>query len=66
MKAGDLLKDNGDGDLGLVISTKPTRMVVLGKDTGCIAMVKWHSRPEPTMLDCSVLDSGWVEIISEA
>ena len=67
MKAGDLIRDKGDGDLGLVIS--PVRNYNPGnwknKSIGYV-MVQWRSYTGPRVMDLTAVQNGWVEIVSES
>ena len=65
MKVGDLIKDKGDGDLGLVLSEVRSYGTVEGPD-GEYVMVKWSLYESPQRLILTAVRNGWVEVISES
>ena len=65
LKPGDLIRDNGDGDLGLVMSEVRSYGTIEGPD-GEYILVKWALFRTPQRLIMSALRNGWVEVISEA
>jgi len=65
VKVGDLIKDKGDGDLGLVLSEVRSYGTVEGPD-GEYVMVKWSLYESPQRLILTAVRNGWVEVISES
>ena len=65
LKPGDLIKDNGDGDFGLVISEVRSYGTVEGPD-GQYVMVQWNLARNPQRFILSAINKGWVEIVNEA
>ena len=66
LKPGDLIRDNGDNDLGLVVSE--VRSYDLGEaGPGAeYVMVQWSEYKSPQRMVLKAIHDGWVEIISEA
>jgi len=61
MKVGDLIRDNGDNEIGLVVS------VVGSYNNGeRYIEVLWPHRAGPLRMSMSAYESGWVELINES
>ena len=65
MKVGDLVRDKGDNDLGLVISEVRSYGTIDGPE-GEYVMVQWSLYSSPQRLIMTALHHGWVEVVSEA
>ena len=66
MKVGDLLRDNGDNDLGLVVSeVRSYGLEEAGPDAEYV-MVQWSLYKSPQRMVLKAIHDGWVEIVSEA
>ena len=65
LKPGDLIKDKGDGDFGLVTSEVRSYGTVEGPD-GEYVMVQWGLSTRPQRLILSAIAKGWIEILNEA
>jgi hypothetical protein len=65
LKPGDLIKDKGDGDFGLVTSEVRSYGTVEGPD-GEYVMVQWGLSTRPQRLILSAIAKGWIEVLSEA
>ena len=65
LKPGDLIRDNGDGDFGLVISEVRSYGTVEGPD-GQYVMVQWNLMRNPQIFILSAVNKGFVEIVNEA
>ena len=65
MKVGDLVRDNSDGDLGLVTSEVCSYDIVEGP-TVQFVWVRWSLFPKPQRMSTSAIEEGWVEVISES
>jgi hypothetical protein len=63
VKVGDLIRDNGDNDLGLVLSEP--RSYNLGETGAEYVMVQW-SLYGPQKMVLKAIREGWVEIVNEA
>ena len=61
MKVGDLIKDNGDNEIGLVVSVAGSY-----NNGERYIEVLWSSRASPLRMSVSASESGWVEIINES
>ena len=66
LQPGDLIRDNGDNDLGLVVSE--VRSYDLGEaGPGAeYVMVQWSEYKSPQRMVLKAIRDGWVEIVSEA
>lgn len=64
MKPGDLIKDNGDGDLGLVVSEICSYNTIEGP-AGQYVWVKWSLLSKSQRMSMTAIEQGWVEVISE-
>ena len=65
MKVGDLIRDIGTGELGLVLSEVCSYNTIEGP-AGQYIMVKWHEFPAPQKMSMSAFANGWVEVVSES
>ena len=65
MKVGDLVRDNSDGDFGLVTSEICSYNIVEGP-TVQFVWVKWSLFPKSQRMSVSAIEKGWVEVISES
>ena len=65
LQPGDLIKDKGDGDFGLVTSEVRSYGTVEGPD-GEYVMVQWGLSTRPQRLILSAIAKGWIEILNEA
>jgi hypothetical protein len=61
LKAGDLIRDNDDGTLGLVLGPGYVSPVIRGVQT---LSVQWATIDGPTEMDVVALEKGWVELVS--
>ena len=66
VKIGDLLRDLGDGEVGLVVGIAAEWSHFPDQPAPAGVLVKWPSIKEPLELDTSAISGGWVEIVSEA
>ena len=65
MKVGDLVRDNGDNDLGLVVSE--VRSYDLDGEEGAeYVWVQWSEYENPQRMALKAIVDGWVEVISES
>ena len=65
LKPGDLIKDLGDGEIGLVLSLGPKRLdFTTDKDIRTVR-VKWPNLSGPCELDICALENGWIELINK-
>ena len=66
LKPGDLIRDNGDNDLGLVLSeVRSYGLGEAGPDAEFV-MVQWSLYESPQRMVLAAIRGGWVEVISEA
>lgn len=65
MKVGDLVRDNSDGDLGLVTSEVCSYDIVEGPTVEFV-WVKWSLFRKPQRMSMSAIEKGWVEVINES
>ena len=65
LQPGDLIRDNEDGDLGLVLSEVRSYNTIEGP-SGEYVMVKWGRIRNPQRFILSAVDKGFVEIVNEA
>ena len=64
MKVGDLVRDFGDGDIGIIVSEVRSYPAPEGHK---YVMVSWPSNNhEPVQMDLLAVKNGWVEIINES
>ena len=63
-QVGDLIKDLGDGEFGVVLTEVCSYNTIEGP-AGHYVMVKWNGRPRPQKMLMTAIANGWVEIISE-
>ena len=64
LKPGDLIKDNGDGDFGLVTSEVCSYNTIEGP-AGQYVWVKWNIFSKPQRMSMTAIEKGWVEVVSE-
>ena len=60
MKVGDLVRDQGDGDLGIITSTPHSR----GQLGDEFIEVRWVTHPKPMPVALSAVEKEWVVVIS--
>ena len=65
MKVGALIKDKGDGDLGLVTSEVCSYNTIEGP-AGQYVWVKWNMFSKSQRMSLSAIEKGWVEVINES
>ena len=65
MKVGDLIKDNGDGDVGLVTSEVCSYNTIEGP-AGQYVWVKWNIFSKSQRMSMTAIEKGWVEVINES
>ena len=61
MKPGDLIRDTGDGMLGLVI----TESIAFGQFGVEYVEVLWEGQSEPKKVDLAVVKNRWIEVVNE-
>ena len=64
MQVGDLIRDNGDGELGLVTSEVCSYNTSEGPDLGEYVWVKWNIFSKPQRMSMTAIENGWVEVIN--
>jgi len=64
MKVGNLIKDNGDGGLGLVTSEICSYNTIEGP-AGQYVWVKWNAYSKSQRMSMTAIEKGWVEVISK-
>ena len=64
MKVGDLIRDNGDGDFGLVTSEVCSYNTIEGP-AGQYVWVKWNIFSKSQRMSMTAIENGWVEVVSE-
>ena len=64
MKVGDLIRDNGDGDFGLVTSEVSSYNTIEGP-AGQYVWVKWNIFSKSQRMSMTAIENGWVEVVSE-
>ena len=65
MKVGALIKDKGDGDIGLVTSEVCSYNTIEGP-AGQYVWVKWNMFSKSQRMSLSAIEKGWVEVINES
>ena len=66
LQPGDLIRDNGDNDLGLVLSEpRSYGLGEAGPDAEYV-MVQWSLYKSPQKMVLKAIREGWVEIVNEA
>jgi len=66
LQPGDLIRDNGDNDLGLVLSEpRSYGLGEAGPDAEYV-MVQWSLHKSPQKMVLKAIRDGWVEIVNEA
>ena len=66
LQPGDLIRDNGDNDLGLVLSEVRSYGLDLPGQDAEFVMVQWSLYKSPQRMVLKAIRDGWVEVISEA
>ena len=72
MKVGDLVRDFGDGDIGIIVSEVRSYPAEVNQKRAYpnghnYVMVSWPSNNhEPVQMDLLAVKNGWVEIINES
>ena len=64
MKPGDLIKDMGDGDFGIVTSEVCSYNTIEGP-AGQYVWVKWNMFPKPQRMSMTAIDKGWVKVLNK-
>ena len=64
LKPGDLIKDKGDGDFGLVTSEVCSYGTIEGP-AGQYVWVQWSAFSKAQRVTMTAFEKGWVEVISE-
>ena len=64
LKPGDLIKDNGDGDFGLVTSEFCSYGTIEGP-AGQYVWVQWNIFSKAQRMSLTAIEKGWVEVVSE-
>lgn len=64
MKPGDLIKDRGDGDFGLVISEVCSYDTIEGP-AGQYVWVQWNRFSKVQRMSMTAIEKGWVKVISK-
>ena len=64
LKPGDLIKDNGDGDFGLVTSEVCSYGTIEGP-AGQYVWVQWNTLSKSQRMSLAAIEQGWVKVISE-
>ena len=64
LQPGDLIKDNGDGDFGLVTSEVCSYNTIEGP-AGQYVWVKWNIYSKSQRMSMTAIEKGWVEVVSE-
>jgi len=64
LQPGDLIKDNGDGDFGLVTSEVCSYNTIEGP-AGQYVWVKWNIFSKSQRMSMTAIEKGCVEVVSE-
>ena len=64
LKPGDLIKDNGDGDFGLVTSEVCSYNTIEGP-AGQYVWVKWNIFSKSQRMSMTAIDKGWVKVLNK-
>ena len=64
LKPGDLIKDNSDGDFGLVTSEVCSYGTIEGP-AGQYVWVQWNIFSKAQRMSMTAIEKGWVEVVSE-
>ena len=64
MKPGDLIKDMGDGDFGVVTSEVCSYNTIEGP-AGQYIWVKWNEFSKPHRMSMTAVEKGWVKVVSK-
>ena len=64
MKPGDLIKDMGDGDFGVVTSEVCSYNTIEGPE-GQYVWVQWNTLSKSQRMSLAAIEQGWVKVISE-
>lgn len=64
MKPGDLIKDMGDGDIGVVTSEVCSYNTIEGP-AGQYVWVQWNTLSKSQRMSLAAIEQGWVKVISE-
>lgn len=64
LKPGDLIRDNGDGDFGLVKSEVCSYGTIEGP-AGQYVWVQWNIFSKAQRMSMTAIEKGWVEVVSE-
>ena len=64
LKPGDLIKDRGDGDFGLVTSEVCSYGTIKGP-AGQYVWVQWNIFSKAQRMSMTAIEKGWVEVVSE-
>ena len=67
MKAGDLIRDTEDNEIGLVLSNVRSYSYIReGYNNREYVLAKWPSYDEPSRVVLDAVKNGWIEIVSKA
>jgi len=64
VKPGDLIKDMGDGDIGVVTSEVCSYNTIEGP-AGQYVWVQWNTLSKSQRMSLAAIEQGWVKVISE-
>jgi len=64
VKPGDLIKDLGDGDIGVVTSEVCSYNTIEGP-AGQYVWVQWNTLSKSQRMSLAAIEQGWVKVISE-
>jgi len=64
LKPGDLIRDNSDGDFGLVTSEVCSYGTIEGP-AGQYVWVQWNIFSKAQRMSMTAIEKGWVEVVSE-
>ena len=64
LKPGDLIKDNSDGDFGLVTSEVCSYGTIEGP-AGQYVWVQWNIFSKAQRMSMTAIEKGWVKVISK-
>ena len=65
MKVGDLIKDMGDGDFGVVTSEVCSYNTIEGP-AGQYVWVQWNTFTKSQRMSLDAIEQGWVKVISKS
>ena len=65
MKVGDLIKDMGDGDFGVITSEICSYNTIEGP-AGQYVWVQWNTFTKSQRMSLDAIEQGWVKVISKS